>query len=153
MQLLPQTIGCTIVSTRILHAPVHLAYRAFEDPIHLSNWWGPHGFTNTFNTFDLRVGGKWSLVMHGPDGANYNNESVFLMVEKPHRVAWYRLTNPLFHMLLSFDTMPNNTTRFTFHMIFETAEACEAIRHYVIDKNEENFDRLEMELKKMINPI
>ncbi len=34
-------------------------------------------------------------------------------------------------------------------MIFETAKECEAIRNYVSDKNEENFDRLEIELSKM----
>jgi len=150
IELLPATPDCTIVSTRILDAPVALVFRAFEDSAHLKNWWGPNGFTNTFHEFDLRVGGKWSLIMHGPDNANYNNESVFLLVDKPNRVGWYRLTNPLFHMLITFDEMPEHKTQFTFHMIFETAKECEAIKKYVADKNEENFDRLEAELKNMV---
>jgi uncharacterized protein YndB with AHSA1/START domain len=151
MQLLPLSPNCTIVSSRTLNAPVDLVYSAFEKPEYLQNWWGPHGFTNTFNAFDLHVGGKWSLVMHGPDGANYINESVFLIVDKPHRVAWYRLTNPLFHMLVTFEELQEHKTKFTFHMIFETAKECEAIRNYVVDKNEENFDRLEVELNTINN--
>jgi uncharacterized protein YndB with AHSA1/START domain len=149
MQLLPLTPNCTIVSSRILNAPVALVYQAFENPEQLKKWWGPHGFTNTFTNFDLQVGGKWNLIMHGPDGANYNNESVFLIVDKSHRVAWYRLTNPLFHMLITFEEMQAHKTKFTFHMIFESAKECEAIRNYVSDKNEENFDRLEMVLNTM----
>ena len=151
MQLLPLTPDCSIVSSRILDASVDLVYRAFEDPEHLKNWWGPHGFTNTFNDFDLQVCGQWNLIMHGPDVANYTNESVFLIVDKPHRVAWYRLTNPLFHMLVTFEELQEHKTKFTFHMIFETAKECEAIRNYVVDKNEENFDRLEVELNTINN--
>ena len=38
-----------------------------------ARWWGPDGFTNTITTFDLRPGGAWRFVMHGPDGTNYEN--------------------------------------------------------------------------------
>jgi uncharacterized protein YndB with AHSA1/START domain len=60
------------------------------DPNHLKNWWGPKGFTNTFNEFDLRPGGKWSFVMHGPDKGNYVNECEFVKIEKPKLIAWKR---------------------------------------------------------------
>ena len=43
-------------------------------------WWGPNGFTNTFHEFDLRPGGAWRFIMHGPDGTDYPNESVFVEV-------------------------------------------------------------------------
>lgn len=35
--------------------------------MHLKNWWGPDGFTNTFHEFNLRPNGKWILTMHGPE--------------------------------------------------------------------------------------
>jgi uncharacterized protein YndB with AHSA1/START domain len=41
--------------------PKHLVYQAWTNPNHLKNWWGPNGFTNTFNEFDLRPGGKGVL--------------------------------------------------------------------------------------------
>ena len=34
-------------------------------------------------------------------------------------------------------------------MIFDTAEECAKLRPYVVDKNEENMDRLEAELVRM----
>ena len=36
---------------------------------------------------DLRPGGEWKHVMHGPDGANYPNYSTFTEVVKPERIS------------------------------------------------------------------
>ena len=60
-----------IVSTRTLDLPRSLVFQAFSDPDHLAHWWGPRGFTNTFHAFDLRPGGVWTFVMHGPDGVRF----------------------------------------------------------------------------------
>jgi uncharacterized protein YndB with AHSA1/START domain len=65
--------NCEIVTSRILNNNRELIYRAWSEPQHLKNWWGPMGFTNTFNEFDFTVGGKWSLIMHGPDKGHYHN--------------------------------------------------------------------------------
>lgn len=48
----------TIVSTRTITEPINKVFRAWTDPEHLKNWWGPNGFTNTIHEFDLRPGGK-----------------------------------------------------------------------------------------------
>jgi uncharacterized protein YndB with AHSA1/START domain len=76
----------TIVSTRVFHAPRRMVYRAFADPKHVVHWWGPHGFTTTVLEMDLRTGGKWRIVMHGPDGANYPNEMTFTAVVPNERI-------------------------------------------------------------------
>jgi len=34
-------------------------------------------------------------------------------------------------------------------MLFDTAEECRKIKAFAVEKNEENFDRLEIELTKM----
>jgi hypothetical protein len=39
-------------------------------------------------------------------------------------------------------------TRLTFAMRFDTVVECERIKLYVVEKNEENFDRLEAELAR-----
>ena len=57
-----------IVTSRVINAPRHLVFRAWTDPVSPARWWGPKGFTNTFHEFDLRPGGVWRFVMHGPDG-------------------------------------------------------------------------------------
>jgi uncharacterized protein YndB with AHSA1/START domain len=42
-----------IISSRILQYDKNLVFRAWSEPEHLKNWWGPAGFTNTFHEFDF----------------------------------------------------------------------------------------------------
>lgn len=138
-----------IVSSRIVNASRELVYRAWTEPEHLKKWWGPAGFTNTFNEFDFRVGGKWSFIMHGPDKGNYPNECEFIKIEKPSLIAWKRHSKPLFQILATFEEVSGKKTKIVFKMLFNSAEECNKLKPFVVDKNEENFDRLENELKVM----
>lgn len=132
-----------IFSSRILNAPVDLVYKAFADPSNLKKWWGPKGFTNKFHEFDLKPGGKWVLTMHGPEKGNYENSSVFKIVEPMKLISWTRVSKPLFEIEVKFEKVNISKTRFSFNMIFATEEECEKIRKFAAPKNEENFDRLE----------
>jgi uncharacterized protein YndB with AHSA1/START domain len=76
----------TIVSTRIFNAPRKMVYEAFADPRQVVEWWGPNGFSTTVLEMDLRAGGKWRIVMHGPDGTNYPNEMTFTAVVPQERI-------------------------------------------------------------------
>jgi len=138
-----------IVSTRIFKVPRTQLFRAWSEPEHLKNWWGPNGFTNTFNEFDFRVGGKWSFIMHGPNKGNYTNECEFIKIEAPSIIAWKRYSKPLFQVVATFEEITATETKLVFKMLFNTAEECQKLRPVVVDKNEENFDRLEIELSKM----
>lgn len=137
-----------INSSRELNAPIEEVYQAFSDPLQLQNWWGPEGFTNTIHEFDLRPKGKWILTMHGPDKGNYENSSVFKIVEPNKLVTWTRLSQPHFDMEIAFEKINELKTRISFKMIFKTIEACEKMKYFVVPKNEENFDRLERVLLK-----
>ena len=147
--LFPSIPDSEIVSTRIVPFSIDLVYEAWSNPNHLKNWWGPKGFTNTFAEHDLRVGGKWSFVMDGPDKGNYANECEFIKIEKPTLIAWKRHSKPLFKIVAAFKKVTDDATEINFRMLFDTAEESNKLRPYVIDKNEENFDRLEAELHKM----
>ena len=57
-------------------------------PKHLAQWWGPNGFTTTTSSFDLRPGGVWRFVMHGPDGRDYQNRITFDEVVPPERLVY-----------------------------------------------------------------
>lgn len=139
-----------IVTIRTLHFPIALVYKAWENPNHLKNWWGPHGFTNTFTEFNFKPQGKWSFIMHGPEKGNYPNECEFIRIEKPSLIHWKRHSQPLFDVLVTFEELDINHTKIVFRMIFGSKEACDKIKKFVIDKNEENFDRLEAELQTML---
>ncbi len=138
-----------IISSRIINSPVETVYQAFENPNHLKNWWGPEGFTNTIHEFDLRAGGNWILTMHGPEKGNYENSSVFKTVLLNKLISWELKSQPLFDMEIAFEKLEENKTQISFKMIFATAEECEKMRKFVEPKNEENFNRLEREIKTM----
>lgn len=140
---------CEIVTTRIFDAPRQLVYKAWTDPTHLKIWWGPKGFTNTFNLFDLRVGGRWSFVMHAPDRGHFVNEVTFVVIHEPELLVWDRQSKPIFQVEVAFEQISENKTKVIFKQKFKTVEECNKLRKYVPEKNEENMDRLADELKKM----
>lgn len=140
--------GCEIVSTRIINYPRELVWKAYTDPTHVAMWWGPKGFTNTFHEFDFKVGGNWRYIMHGPNGGNYNNHSIFTEIVKLKRLALDRVTVPLFKAVTVFED-ESGKTKITYRMIFKTAEECNKVKNFAGSANEENFDRLEEELRSM----
>ncbi|GEC73233.1 Activator of Hsp90 ATPase homolog 1-like protein [Flavobacterium flevense] len=138
-----------IFSSRILNYPLEIVYEAFANPLHLKNWWGPNGFTNTIHEFDLKAGGKWILTMHGPEKGNYENASVFKIVEPLALISWTRETQPLFDMEIKFRKLSDSRSEISFLMTFDTTEECQKIKKFAEPKNEENFDRLENEISKI----
>ncbi|VXB39265.1 ATPase [Flavobacterium sp. 9AF] len=138
-----------IYSFRILNASVEKVYQAFENPEILKNWWGPKEFTNTIHEFDLQPNGKWILTMHGPEKGNYENESIFTIVQPKKLVAWKRLSQPLFNMEVAFEKISDLKTKISFRMIFQTVKECNKVKNFVGPKNEENFDRLEKILESL----
>jgi uncharacterized protein YndB with AHSA1/START domain len=148
-EIIKTTAKSEIVSSRIFNFSNELLFRAWSEPEHLKNWWGPAGFTNTFHQFDFKVGGKWVFTMHGPEKGNYQNECEFIKIDEPHLIAWQRISQPLFQILATFEEVNPNQTKLVFKMLFETAQECSKLKPFVVDKNEENFDKLEVELAKM----
>lgn len=137
-----------IVSTRVIAAPRALVFKAWTKPEHLVRWWGPKDFTNTFERFDLRPGGHWDFVMHGPDGKNYENHSVFIEVTEPCRLVFQHVSAPRFLVTATFEEV-GEKTRVVFRMGFESLATLQKLRGLIIPANEQNFDRLEAELARM----
>ena len=142
--------ACEIVTTRMIAARRETVFRAWTDPVILQRWWGPAGFTNTFDEFNLVPGGKWRFTMHGPERGNYPNECIFLRIEESSLIAWERISKPLFRVVTTFEEVADDKTMLTFRMQFDNKEACDKIRPFAAEKNEENFDKLEVELAKML---
>jgi len=142
------TVEREIVSSRLIDAPRERVFGAFSDPERLARWWGPAGFTNTFHQFEFRPGGRWRFTMHGPGGTDYENESVFQVIEAPELIVLRHL-EPMhaFEMTMTH-AAEGGRTRLTWRMVFDTAEECAAVRAYIPQANGENFDRLEAELRR-----
>ena len=131
-----------IVTVRMLDFPKEKVFEAWSNPDQLKVWWGPKGFSNTFELFDFRPGGQWKFVMHGPEKGNYKNECEFLEIDEPDLIYWKRLTQPLFQVCATFEEIEKGKTKLTFRMIFDSVDACNKIKPFALDKNEENFDKL-----------
>jgi uncharacterized protein YndB with AHSA1/START domain len=109
-----------IVTTRVFDTPRELVFEAWTDPQHVAQWWGPNGFTNTIHEMDVRAGGVWRFVMHGPNGVDYQNKNVFVEVVKPERLVFDHVSGPKFQMTVMFEDL-DGKTRLTMRMVFETA--------------------------------
>lgn len=140
-----------IVTTRIFNASREIVFSAWTNPELLKKWWGPKGFTNTFHEFDLRPGGNWKFTMHGADGGNYPNESVFVEIKEPEKIILNHISNPRFQLAGSFEERVEGKTRLIFEQLFETAEVYNKVKVFAVDANEENMDRLEAVLKTNYN--
>jgi uncharacterized protein YndB with AHSA1/START domain len=114
-----------IVITRVIDAPPELVFEAFTDVRHLSRWWGPEGFTTTTRSFEFRVGGEWSFVMHGPDGTDYPEWISWTEIVAPERIALRHGESPgdpnAFASVLTF--RPDGAaTRIEMRTVFPTKE-------------------------------
>ena len=137
-----------IVSARTFKAPRELVWKAWTDPKHLARWWGPNGFTNTFQEFDLRPGGNWRFAMHSPKGTNYQNHSVFVEVVSPQRIVFDHVSEPRFQVTATFGA-EDGQTQVIFRMRFASVEEFDQLKPLCVLSNEQNFDRLEVELARM----
>jgi uncharacterized protein YndB with AHSA1/START domain len=133
-------------STRELPVPPDAVFDAFRNPERLARWWGPNGFRSTFSTFEFRDGGSWLFTMHGPDGADYPNESMFLEVVSDALVRIRHLNLPHFDLAITLEPHAVGTL-LTWHGVFEDRVFAENARQFLASANEQNLDRLAAELR------
>jgi uncharacterized protein YndB with AHSA1/START domain len=111
-----------ITETRIVNASRELLWKVWTEPAHITQWWGPNGFTNTTEKMDVRPGGEWPHVMHGPDGRNYPNRIVYREVVKPERLVYDHISTPHHRTTVTFEDIGGGKTKLTMTMIFDTTE-------------------------------
>lgn len=120
-QTIPTTAERELTDTRTINAPRDLVWKVWTEPEHITQWWGPDGFTNTTYEMDVRPGGVWTHVMHRPDGRDYQNKIVYIEVVKPERLVYDHVSAPPFRVTVTFDDV-NGKTKMTMQMVFATAE-------------------------------
>jgi uncharacterized protein YndB with AHSA1/START domain len=138
----------TFNASREIHATIEQVFAAFS-PEHLSRWWGPSGFTNTFDVCEFRSGGQWSFVMHGPDGRNYPNENMFKEIEEPTKVVVQHLSEPKYILTITLTPSSKNTV-VSWSQAFESEKVASRLEHIIIPANDQNLERLESEVLHML---
>src|SRR5580698_7080557 len=129
----------SIIAVREFDAPRDLVFSVWTDPKHLSQWWGPDGFTTTTSSFEMRAGGVWRFVMHGPDGRDYQNRITYDEVVPPERIVYHHgggedVEPVRFTTTVTFEDL-GARTRLTMRLDFpSTAERDRVIREHGADK-------------------
>jgi uncharacterized protein YndB with AHSA1/START domain len=129
----------SIVGVRVFNAPRELVFSVWTDPKHLAQWWGPNGFTTTTHSFDMRPGGVWRFVMHGPDGRDYQNRITFEEIVPPERIVYRHgggedVEPVQFRQTVIFEDL-GGRTRITWRGDFPSAaERDRVIKEYGADK-------------------
>lgn len=119
----------------LLNAPVTSVWAVWTQPDHIRHWWGPDGFTNTIEKMDVAPGGEWIFVMHGPDGTNYPNRTLFREVIK-HRKLVHEHFDPNFIAIIEFESRGDKTL-LTWYKLYETKALFDLVeRHH---KSSEGF--------------
>jgi uncharacterized protein YndB with AHSA1/START domain len=116
-------------SSLLLDAPIELVWQVWTNPEHIKHWWGPDGFTNTIQKMDVTNGGEWIFTMHGPDGNNYPNKTIFREVVTRKKLV-HEHFDPNFIAIIDFERQGNQTA-LTWYKLYETKELFELVEiHY-----------------------
>lgn len=120
--------------TRYYDAPVSAVWGAWTDPAQAAHWWGPRGFTITTHGKDLRAGGFWSYTMHGPNGVDYPNKTVYLEIEKHAKLVYDHGGNdsrpPMFRVTVLFSEEAGKT-RMDMTMAMPSKEVAEQTHQFI----------------------
>jgi uncharacterized protein YndB with AHSA1/START domain len=120
-----------LVITRVFDAPRELVFKAWTDPKHVAQWWGPKGFTNPVCELNVRPGGAIRIHMRGPDGTVYPMTGVYQEIVEPERLVFTSAAldergKPLFEVLstVTFAEQGGKTTlTLQARVVKSTAEA------------------------------
>ena len=136
----------TFRTSRTIAAPPSSVFAAFADPARLQAWWGPAGFTNTFETCTFEPGGAWAYVMHGPGGKHYPNESTFREIERDRKVVIHHVSQPRYLLTITLEPADGGGTRVRWEQEVEDPRVASGVEHIVVPANEQNLDRLSAEV-------
>ncbi|GAB3397965.1 SRPBCC family protein [Humibacter soli] len=136
-----------IVITRVIHAPRELVFEAFTDVRHLSQWWGPEGFTTTTRSFGFGVGEDWAFEMRGPDGTDYPEWISWTEIIPTEKISMlhgeYRGDPNAFESVLTF-TPDDAGTRVQMRTVFSTKELRDeaAEKYHAIEAGNQTLGKL-----------
>jgi uncharacterized protein YndB with AHSA1/START domain len=131
--------------SREIPATPEQVFAAFNQPERLARWWGPSGFTNTFKICEFKPGGRWSFIMHGPNGAKYPNEIVLAEIEPYSKIVVDHVSEPKYRLTIGFN--PSKTgTLVTWSQAFHNPDVARRIEHIVVPGNDQNLERLSAEV-------
>ena len=134
--------------TKTLQAPIDLVWEVWTKPEHIAQWWGPNGFTNTINKMEFKEGGEWKFIMHGPDGTDYANRSIYREIVPMKKIVFEHF-NPHFITTVLFESKGEETF-LDWSGLFDSEEILQTIIkvHKADEGMKQNVEKLEQYLKQ-----
>lgn len=136
-----------IVVSRLIEGPRPLIFAAYSEVRHLSQWYGPTGFTTTTHSFDFRPGGVWEFTMNGPEGTDYPNHVEYLEISPLERIVMRHGSHgddpQAFTSTITF-TERGERCEVTLRSLFKTKEQRDEVveRYHAIEGAEQTLSRL-----------
>ncbi len=145
------TTNREISTSRLFNAPIELVWEMWTNPDHIKNWWGPNGFTNTIHKMDFQIGGEWKLTMHGPDGTNYPNRSIFKEIISLKKIVFEHY-HPNFITTVLFEAKGVETL-VDWTMVFDTVEMRDTVvkAHKADEGQKQNIEKLEKYISALLS--
>lgn len=147
-----KTADREIKVSRVFNAPIDLVWEVWTNPEHIKNWWGPNGFTSSIQLMDVKKDGEWNLVMHGPDGTDYPNESFFREVVQHKKLVYEHVSWPKFTATVEFEKQGEKTF-IEWQMLFAShEELVEVVRKHHADEGiKQNVEKLDHYLQTQLS--
>jgi len=136
-----------IVLTRAFGAPRSLVFDALTQPDLLRRWYGARGWRLVDCTVDLRVGGQWRFVSHGPGGRSMAQSGHYRLIRRPDQLVYtetfddqsYPGESIISHVL----TEQGGWTTLTSTVRYATSEGRDVALRYPMKRGvNESYDRL-----------
>lgn len=120
----------SLTLTRLIAAPLARVWRAFTDPAEASKWLGPEGWTGTYKSDAMDLGGRYTIEMRHHDGRAATATGVFREIVPMARLvytwAWLGEDSKPGHqtlVIVTFKAVGTKTELTLHHEGFETADS------------------------------
>lgn len=136
-----------------LDAPLALVWEVWTKPEHIQHWWGPNGFSNSITKMEVKPGGEWLFVMHGPDGSDYPNKTIFREVVEQKKIV-HEHFEPNFMAVIEFERRADQTL-LDWYKLYETKELFELveIQHKSSEGLHQTVEKLKVYLRKYASSL
>jgi len=78
----------TLTITRTFDVPPERVFDAWLDAGRVATWMGPRGVRAEVVTLEPRVGGRYRILMHTPDGSNPTVSGIYREIVRPARLVF-----------------------------------------------------------------
>lgn len=84
----PSKTQTALVVKRIFGAPIERVFEAWTNAGVLASWFGPTGFTVKVAELDLKIGGKYLIVLQSPAGETIRHFGEYVEITPPKKLSF-----------------------------------------------------------------